>query len=78
MVDGESILVICYSGRHYADRPASFMWQGKKYEVKQVEKEWLEPGERHFVVKTEGRERFELLYCESEDLWLLAELEVEK
>ncbi len=78
MVDGESILVTCYSGRSYADRPAWFVWQGKRYDVKQVEREWLEPGERHFVVKTEERERFELFYRESEDRWSLAELEVEQ
>ncbi len=78
MVDGESIFVTCYSGRHYADRPASFVWQGKKYEVKQVEKEWLEPGERYFVVKTKERERFKLCYHEPEDRWSVAELEVEQ
>lgn len=78
MVDSESILVTCYSGRSYADRPVSFVWQGKKCEVKQVEKEWLEPGERHFVVKTEGRERFELCYHEPKDWWTLTKLEVEQ
>lgn len=78
MVDSESILVTCYSGRSYADRPASFVWQGKKYEVKQVEKEWLEPGEIHFVVKTQGRERFELCYHEPKDWWTLTKLEVEQ
>lgn len=46
------IQVTCYSGCSYADRPASFVWQGEKYEVKAIEKEWLEPGEKHFTVKT--------------------------
>jgi hypothetical protein len=76
MLDGEPVLVTCYSGRSYADRPISFIWQGKRYEVKEVEKEWLEPGERHFVVKTEEPWRFELCYHETEDCWSLAELEV--
>jgi len=40
-----NLKVTCYSGRSYADRPASFVWQGVKYEVKEVEREWLEPGE---------------------------------
>ncbi len=73
MMDDKPIAVVCYSGRTYADRPASFVWQGKKYDVKQVEKEWLEPGERHFVVKTEDEKRFEICYHEREDSWSLRE-----
>ena len=68
------IHVTCYSGRSYADRPASFVWQGSKYEVEKIEKEWLEPGERHFVVKTDDDRSFELCYHESEDSWSLIEL----
>ena len=75
--------VTCYSGRSYADRPASFVWQDKQYEVKAIEKEWLEPGERHFIVqatvekneKSEKDDRsFELCYHEREDSWSLREL----
>ena len=66
--------VTCYSGRSYADRPASFVWRDKKYEVKEVEREWLEPGERHFLVRTEGEKRFEICYHEREDSWSLTEL----
>ena len=71
----EPVKVTCYSGRSYADRPASFVWQGIKYEVKEVEREWLEPGERHFLVKTEDEKRFEICYHEREDSWSLIELE---
>lgn len=76
--------VTCYSGRSYADRPASFVWQGKKYEVKEIEREWQEPGEKHFVVKTRGgaergesekdEKRFQICYHEREDSWSLIEL----
>lgn len=76
----ESVQVQCYSGRTYAERPASFVWRDKRYEVKEVEKEWLEPGERHFIVKTTGEKgekdekRFQICYHEREDSWSLTEL----
>ena len=76
----EPIQVTCYSGRKYADRPASFVWQNKQYEVKAIEREWLEPGERHFVVRTtsgkgeKGEKRFEICYHEQEDSWSLIEI----
>jgi len=77
------VYVTCYSGRSYADRPASFVWQDKQYEVKVIEREWLEPGEKHFVVVTtseksekneKDEKRFEICYHEREDSWSLREL----
>ena len=70
----QPIQVTCYSGRSYADRPASFVWQDKRFEVKEIEREWLEPGERHFLVKTEDEKRFGICYHEGEDSWSLIEL----
>lgn len=78
-----AVQVTCYSGRIYPDRPASFVWQGRKYEVKVIEKEWLEPGEKHFVVVTtcekiekneKGEKRFEICYHKREDSWSLREI----
>ena len=43
-----NLKVSCYSGQTYAERPKSFAWAGVEYEVEEIEKEWLEPGERHF------------------------------
>ncbi|MCK4242279.1 MAG: hypothetical protein KAX23_01880 [Dehalococcoidia bacterium] len=68
------VQVTCYSGRTYADRPASFVWQDKQYEVKEVEREWQEPGEKHFLIKTEDDRRFELCYYEGQDQWSIAEI----
>ena len=73
-MEDEPTQVTCYSGRSYADRPASFVWQGRQYEVQTIEREWLEPGERHFLVRTEGEKRFEICYHEREDSWSLTEL----
>lgn len=70
----QPVKVTCYSGRTYADRPFSFVWQDRQYEVKEIEKEWQEPGEKHFQVRTEDDRRFELCYYEGNDLWSIAEI----
>ena len=74
---GEGIYVTCYSGRHYEERPVSFVWRGKKHEIKLIEKEWMEPGERSFTVKTREDRTFIISYDRKEDAWSLVEIEVE-
>jgi hypothetical protein len=69
----EDLKVRCYSGRTYAKRPVSFLWQDREYEVAEIEKEWLEPGERHFRVCTTGNQLFHLRYVEQADQWYLVE-----
>lgn len=70
----EPVQVECYSGHVYAERPLSFRWQGEMHKVTRIEKEWLEPGERHFLVDTGEGRLFELCYQEQEDTWSAAEL----
>ena len=70
----ESVQVTCYSGRLYADRPASFVWQGKNCAVERIEKEWQEPGERHFQVLSQDEKRFRLCYDERQDQWSITEV----
>ncbi|MEE8470423.1 MAG: hypothetical protein V3S51_03745 [Dehalococcoidia bacterium] len=69
----EQIQVACHSGYTYAGRPMSFVWEGAENMVKEVEKEWQEPGERHFKVRTEDDRRFELCYYDSTDRWSATE-----
>ena len=66
--------VSCYSGHTYAERPVSFLWQGIKYEVQEIERAWLEPGERHFQVRTGDNKKFQLCYNEAKEQWSLNEL----
>jgi hypothetical protein len=66
-----NLTVKCYSGHTYAEEPRSFEWEGVAYEVMEIEKAWLEPGERHFLVKTEGNKSFQLCYNEAEERWSL-------
>ena len=70
----DNIKVKCYSGQTYAERPRSFTWEGIEYEVEEIEKEWQEPGERHFQVRTRDNKLFQLCYNETQDHWSLTEL----
>ncbi len=70
----QPVQVQCYSGHTYAERPCSFHWQEGAHKVQQVEREWLEPGERHFLVRTEALRLFELCYHEQQDQWSGAEI----
>ena len=63
----QEIKVGCYSGRSYAERPKSFIWEGTEYKAEEVEKEWQEPGRKFFRVTTDGGRLFELCYYEIED-----------
>jgi hypothetical protein len=69
-----NLKVTCYSGHTYAERPKSFEWEGKEYEVAEIEKAWVEPGNRYFQVRTEDNRLFRLCYNEAEDQWSLTEV----
>ena len=68
------IKVNCYSGHTYAEQPRSFLWEGIEREVEKIEKAWLEPGERHFQIRTKDNKLFQLCYNETEDQWSLIEV----
>ena len=69
-----NLKVNCHSGHTYAEAPRSFLWEGVEYEVKEIEKEWLEPGERHFQVHTDDNKLFQLCYNEAEGQWSIMEI----
>jgi len=50
------------------------VWEGVEYEVEEIERAWVEPGERHFQVRTRDNKLFKLSYNESRDQWSLTEL----
>jgi hypothetical protein len=72
-MERESTQVSCYSGLTYAERPTSFLWEGTVFNVKRIEKEWNEPGERHFRLRTDDDRLFELCYDEGSDGWSVHE-----
>jgi hypothetical protein len=51
------IHVTCYSSHSYADRPTSFVWNRERFEITNIEREWLEPGEKHFIVQAIKEEK---------------------
>ena len=69
-----NLKVDCYSGHIYAERPRSFLWEGEECEVEEIKKEWLEPGERHFQVRTSDNKWFQLCYNEMGKQWSLVKL----
>ena len=69
-----NLKVNCYSGHTYAERPKSFEWEGREYEVEEIEKAWQEPGERYFQVRTRDNKLFKLSYNEPQNQWSLIEL----
>jgi hypothetical protein len=71
---GKQVMVNCYSGRIYAERPVSLVWEGVEHRVKEIEKEWQEPGARLFKVCTEDGRFFVLSYNERSDEWLAFEI----
>ena len=77
----QSTLVTCHSGHNYADRPTSFVWNNERYEITKIEREWLESGEKHFIVQAikeetpQDEKRFEICYDTREDIWRLNEIQ---
>ena len=69
-----NLIVKCYSGHIYAEEPRSFQREGVDYEVKEIERAWQEPGERHFLAKMRDNKLFQLCYNEAEERWSLTEV----
>ena len=69
-----NIDVKCYSGHTYAEEPRSFIWNGVEYHIELIESAWREPGERHFLVRTEDNKLFQICYNEAEERWSLTEV----
>ena len=70
----DKLEVNCYSGYTYAERPTSFRWQGLEYEVEEIEKEWLEPGEKYFRVRSGDNKFFQLCYNDTNQKWSVKEI----
>jgi hypothetical protein len=65
--------VKCYSGRGYEERPIFFTMEGVTYSIHSVEKEWREPGAKHFLVCTGDNKRVELCYNEQNHEWSVSD-----
>jgi hypothetical protein len=50
-----------FSGYTYAQRPVSFTWNDRPYQVETVLGEWKTPDKKIFLVRTTSGEEFELV-----------------
>jgi hypothetical protein len=64
-----NLRVNCYSGHTYAERPLSFRWDDKEYQVEEIERAWVEPGKRCFQMRTGDNKTFKLCYNEITTEW---------
>ena len=75
----QPIEVSCHSGCSYAERPTSFVLDEERYDIADIEREWFEPGEKHFIViavrenAVESEKRLHICYDTREDTWQLKE-----
>ena len=73
------IQVEAYSGYRRAERPVSFLFQGRRFLVEEVERSWTEEEadlraqKRIFIVRTKDEGRYKLSYSERTDTWWLEE-----
>ena len=68
-----NLKVSCYSGHTYAERPQSFQWEGRNYEIEEIERAWLEPGKRYFQIRSRDNKMFRLCYDVIERQWSVVE-----
>ncbi|MDP2727873.1 MAG: hypothetical protein Q8P59_10060 [Dehalococcoidia bacterium] len=71
MTGGRTVQVRCYSSHTYAQRPVSFVLEGREYRVQDVLRTWREPRRALFRVSTEEGLVFNLEYDEVDDIWWL-------
>ena len=69
-----NLSVKCYSGHTYAEEPRSFTWDGREYEVAKIEKAWIEPWKRCFLVCTGDNKLCQLCYNETDNRWSIIEV----
>jgi len=66
-----SVTVECYSGHTFAERPTAFVWQGRRYPIQRIVKQWRAPEGPGFRVLAADGAQFELVYHETQDEWSL-------
>ena len=63
------VIVECYAGARYPERPRAFLWEGERVAVEEVEQQWRTPAGPAFRVRTTDGRRFTLAYDEAADDW---------
>jgi hypothetical protein len=74
MVERIKALVECYSGARYGERPLALFWEGKRYEIAGIQRQWRLPEGPCYRVITQEEEKFDLIYLQVEDEWRIFSL----
>jgi hypothetical protein len=61
--------VECHSDYTYAERPIALIWDGQRLEIVKILAQSRTPDERHFRVRTNDGQEFELSYREAVNEW---------
>lgn len=65
---------IAVEARFEADgtiRPKAFLWQGQRYRIASLGRQWEEGDEHHFLVMTADSRVYELAFLQREAAWRL-------
>ncbi len=67
----DTVVVECYSGHKFAERPMAVVWEGRRYQIERISKQWRSQEGPGFRVVTADGARFDLTYNEIRDKWSL-------
>ncbi len=63
------MIVRCYSGSEYAERPVSFYWDGAWRDVETILFQWRSPEGKVFQVRDVQKRLFQLRYNQIREDW---------
>jgi len=71
-----NLKVNCEAGYSGCDHPKSLELNGQRQEIRQIIREWREPGVKHFLVETDSGTRVKLAFYEAAGEWKALEVSV--
>ncbi|MCE5209552.1 MAG: hypothetical protein LLG42_14735 [Chloroflexi bacterium] len=75
MAKDKNIQVECYSGSRYGEHPLAFVYEGRRYTIANIIRQWRMPEGLCFRILTQEEkpslegQLFDLIYLEYEDEW---------
>jgi hypothetical protein len=67
-------IVHCHSDFRYAEKPVSFEFTGDTYKIDRIVSEWKSVNGYQFTVLTEQKFIFQLLFDETQEQWLIKQI----
>ncbi len=62
------------AGYSACDRPLSIHWQDQELSIREVVREWREPGAKHYLVLVDDNQHFRLIFHENSGEWNILEV----